>query len=167
MELRDILDEFGNKTGRTGERGKPLNQGEYYLIVDVWVINNKNEFLISKRVPTAKVEPDRWQPTCGNAVAGEDSISAALREVKEELGIMLDPQNGEMIKRYTAWDDAIIDVWLFRQNVNINEVVFQLYETNDAMWATGGFIKRLLKDDKFLSSQRVPYIIELFQICGL
>ena len=123
MELRDILDEFGNKTGKTGERGKPLNQGEYYLIVDVWIINNQDEFLISKRVPTAKPEPNRWQPTCGNVVAGEDSISAALREAKEELGIMLNPENGEMIKRYIAWDNAIIDVWLFRQNVNIDEVV--------------------------------------------
>lgn len=167
MELRDILDEFGNKTGKIGERGKSLNQGEYYLIVDVWIINNQNEFLISKRVPTSKVEPNRWQPTCGNAVVGEDSITAALREVKEELGIILNPENGEMIKRYIAWDDAIIDVWLFRQNININEVVLQPMETNGVMWATNEVIKQLIKNEEFLNSHRVPYIENLFQICEL
>jgi len=162
MELRDILDEFGNKTGKTGERGKELNQGEYYLIVDVWIINSQGEFLLSKRVPTAEPEPNRWQPTTGNVVAGEDSISAAIREAEEELGIMLNPENGEMIKRYIAWADAIIDVWLFRQDININDVVLQPRETNDAMWATSEVIEQLIKNDEFLNSHRVPYINELF-----
>ena len=119
MELWDVLDKHGNKTGKIIERGKQLLlKGEYFLIVDVWIMNNKGEFLISKRTPTTEPEPDKWQPTTGCAVAGDDSISAALREVKEELGITLNPENGKMIKRFIAWEKAIIDVWLFRQEVN-------------------------------------------------
>jgi 8-oxo-dGTP pyrophosphatase MutT (NUDIX family) len=163
MELRDILDEHGNKTGKTGERGKSLNQGEYYLIVDVWIMNNNGEFLISKR--TNEPEANKWQPTSGCAVAGEDSISAALRETKEEIGITLNPQNGKMVKRYIAWADAIVDVWLFKQEVDINEVVLQPRETDDIMWATSDAINQLFDNDKFL--QRVPYLNELFQICEL
>ena len=163
MELRDILDKYGNKTGKTIERGKPMGQGEYFLIVDVWIMNNKGEFLISKRVPTTEPEPDKWQPTTGCAIAGEDSMSAALREVKEELGIMLNQENGKMLKRYIAWDNAIIDVWFFQQEVNINEVVLQPEETDDVLWATRDFIKQLIKNDRFLSVHRVPYLEELFQ----
>ena len=169
MELIDILDKHGNKTGKIKERTKPMKpaKGEYYLIVDVWILNAKGEFLISKRVPTADPEPNRWQPTCGCAVAGDDSLSAALREVNEELGITLDPKNGERVKRYIAWDKAIIDVWLFRQDVNIEEVVLQPNETDGVMWATSDFVAQLIGSDKFLCRERVPYVEELFQVCGL
>jgi isopentenyldiphosphate isomerase len=164
MELWDILDEHGNKTDKTIERGgRPMAQGEYFLIVDVWIMNHKGEFLISKRTPATEPEPDKWQPTCGCAVAGDDSISAAQREVKEELGIILNRNNGEMIKRLMLWDKAIIDVWLFRQEVDISEVVLQPKETDDVRWATIASIKELIENDKFLSSQRLPYIDELFQ----
>jgi 8-oxo-dGTP pyrophosphatase MutT (NUDIX family) len=92
MELLDILDINGNKTGKITECKKPmvLEQGEYYRIVDVWIKNKENAFLISKRVPTAQPEPNRWQPTTGCAVVGDRSITAAIREVKEELGILLE-----------------------------------------------------------------------------
>ena len=169
MELLDVLDKYGNKTGKVIERTKPMlmADGEYYLIVDVWILNSKGELLISKRVPTVEPEPNRWQPTCGCAIAGDDSISAALREVSEELGVILNPQNGELVKRYVAWDKAIIDVWLFWQDIDINEVVLQPKETDDVLWATSNLIMQLVESDKFLCRERVPYIKELFRICGL
>ena len=52
MELWDVLDKHGNKTGKIIERGKPMIKGEYFLIVDVWIINNKSEFLISLSIST-------------------------------------------------------------------------------------------------------------------
>jgi 8-oxo-dGTP pyrophosphatase MutT (NUDIX family) len=143
-----------------------LEAGEYFLIVDAWIINSKGEFLISKRVPTADPEPDRWQPTTGCAIAGEDSITAAMREAKEELGVTLDQSSGRMLKRYLAWDKAFIDVWLFRQEVDIDKIVLQPEETADAQWATSDFIKELCANDEFLSNSRMFYLDELFQECG-
>ena len=49
IELWDILDENGNITGRLHERGKPMVEGDYHLVVHVWIMNHKGEFLISKR----------------------------------------------------------------------------------------------------------------------
>jgi hypothetical protein len=69
-----------------------------------------------------------------------------------------------MLKRYIAWDNGIVDVWLFRQEVEINEVVLQPRETVDVMWATNNEIKQLIENDKFLNIHRVPYLEELFQI---
>ena len=79
MELWDILDERGNKTGRIVERGTILKQGEYRLIIDAWIINDKNEFLISKRIPTKQPDPNMWNPVCGSAISGEESVSVFLR----------------------------------------------------------------------------------------
>jgi len=167
MELWDVLDKHGNKTGKVIERGTELEQGEHRLVIDVWIINKDKEFLISKRIPTKQPEPNKWNPVCGSVIAGEDSISAALRETQEELGIKLDIQNGKLIKRFIAWQTAIIDVWLFSQEVDINSVVLQKEETDEAVWATSSLIKQIVEKGDFLSYERIPYIDELFKVCGL
>jgi len=126
-----------------------------------------NEFLISKRIPTKQPYPDKWNPVCGSVIAAEDSISAALRETEEELGIKLIRHNGKLIKRFSGWLNAIIDVWLFCQEVEINSVILQKEETDDVMWATSSLIKTIVEENGFISSERIPYIDELFKICGL
>ena len=167
MELWDILDKDGNKIGKLHERGKPMADGEYHLIIDVWIKNSKNEFLISKRTTDKHPDPDKWAPTCGSAITGDDSMSAALRETKEELNITLNPENGKKIKRFIIGRENIIDVWLFEQEVDINDIIFQPGETDDAKWATADEIRRLISEDKFMRPKRVAYVEELFQICGV
>ena len=98
VELWDILDENRNKTGRLHERGKPMKAGDAHLIVQIWIMNDKGEFLISKLDVS---HFSKWQTTGGCAVEGDDSISAALRETKEELGIDLIPKNGQLFKQYS------------------------------------------------------------------
>ena len=49
MEIWDILDENGNKTGKTMKRGEPIPEGFYHLGADVWIINSENKILIQKR----------------------------------------------------------------------------------------------------------------------
>jgi len=43
MEIWDILDKNGNMTGKTITRGDNLRDGEYHLIVHIWIINGKGE----------------------------------------------------------------------------------------------------------------------------
>jgi len=166
MEIWDILDESGNKTGKTIERGKPLSQGEYHLVVDVWIMNSKSEFLISRRTPSKYPDPGKWNPVCGSAVAGEDSISSALRETKEELGISLDIQSGRLIKRFTCGPESIIDVWFFIQDVDISTVELQDEETDDVMWTSAKMLKHMIDNNDFIHPKRVPYVNELFQLSG-
>jgi len=164
MELWAVLDEHGNKTGKIIERGTELERGEYRLLVDVWIINENNEFLISKRIPTKQPFPGKWNPVCGSVIAGEDSISGALRETKEELGITLNPQNGRLVKRFITWKTAIIDVWLFSQAVDINSVVLQKEETDDVMWATSSLVKQIVDKNDFIDYERIPYLDDLFMV---
>ena len=162
MEYWDILDENGNKTGRTVKRGAPMSRGEYHLVVDIWIRNSKGEYLISKRTPTKFPEPGKWSPTCGNAVTGDDSITAALRETKEELGITLDPTGGRKIKTYKVGINTIVDVWLFHREVDLNTIVLQAEEADGVMWAAPEAIKRMIKNGEFISTFRMPYIDMLF-----
>ena len=166
VELWDILDENGNATGRIHERGKPMDAGEYHLVVYIWIENDKGEYLISKRTPN-KPFPNMWESTGGNAVAGDDSLTTALKETKEELGIILEPQNGRMIRHHLRHNDVkssgLADVWLFRQNIAISDVIFTPDETCDAMWASCDEINRMIDEGTFKTWGLFTYIDELFK----
>ena len=162
-ELWDILDESGNKTGRVHERGKPLNKGEYHLEVYVLIKNDKSEYLISQRSPN-KTHPNMWECTGGNAIAGDCSLTTALKEVKEELGITLLPQNGHLIKHClpcgTAECNGLVDVWLFRQNVDISTLTLTPDETCNAMWASCDEINRMIDVGTFTTWSLFEYMEE-------
>lgn len=57
MELCDIYDENRVKTGRVHDRSQPLREGEFLLVVGVWIINSHHEWLITKRAPEKRYMP--------------------------------------------------------------------------------------------------------------
>ena len=165
-ELWDVLDENGNSTGRTHKRGNPMNKGEHHLEVYVIIENDNGEYLISQRAPN-KTCPNMWECTGGNAVAGDDSLTTALKETKEELGIALQPQNGRMIQHRLPCRSVdchgLIDVWLFRQNVDLSTVIFAPNETCNAMWASRDAINRMIDEGVFTTWALYTYIEELLE----
>ena len=133
-ELWDIYDKDRNFTGRTQRRGEALASGDYHLTVHVWLQHTDGRFLITKRAPN-KGYAGLWECTGGSALAGDDSLTAALREVREETGLTVCPENGQIILSYQGWD-WFTDVWLFRQSFELDSVVLQPGETCDYQWAT-------------------------------
>lgn len=55
IEICDIYDIYGNRTGKTFIRGEPLSDGQFVMVVDVWIVNSKDEILIQKRSPYKKI----------------------------------------------------------------------------------------------------------------
>ena len=86
MEKWDLLDADGNFTGRTIVRGEPLLPGMYHLVEHIWIVDSKGRLLIQQRNPDLKLMPGVWAANSGSAQAGEDSESAARRELREETG---------------------------------------------------------------------------------
>lgn len=162
-ELWDVYDKNRVKTGRIFERGHTTKE-DYHLVVSVWIKNAKGEYLISKRSPN-KTDPLMWECTSGSVLMGEESPDAAVREVKEELGIILNPQLGELFTTVVRpqYPD-ILDVWLFEQDVDINTVVLQERETCDVMWANKEKILKMMDEGVFFNRDVYPFIDELFNI---
>lgn len=106
-----------------------------------------------------------WECTGGSAVAGDDSLTTALKEAREELGVILDPQNGRMIRHHlfcsTAECQGLIDVWLIRQNVDILTVILTPNETCSVMWAGRSIINRMIDNGTFTTWGLYTYIDEL------
>ena len=165
VEFWDILDESGNTTGRVIERGKPMAEGEYHLCVYGWIMNSNGEFLIAKRTPN-KPFPGMWECVGGNAISGDDSLTSVLKEVEEEIGISLNPQNGQLYKRCKT-QQRIDDIWLFRQEIDIADVVLCPGETCDAMWASYTEINRMIDEGIFITWGIFTRMEELFEFLSI
>jgi len=161
IEMWDILDESGNKTGKFCRCGTKMNDGEYHIVVQSWIKNTNDKFIITKRSPN-KFLPNLWECTSGAAIAGEDSLTAALRETKEEIGLILNPNKGKIVHSCKT-KDSIIDVWLFCEDFDINDVVLQEGETCDVKLATKDEIQKMLDKGEFLKRDWMSYIYDMFK----
>ena len=159
QEKWDVLDEHRQPTGRTHPRGVPLPQGDYHLVVLVLLQNDNGELLITRRAPT-KGYPNMWEVTGGSALAGDDSLHAALREMREETGIELDPACGRVVAT-EQWSDSFCDIWLFRQDFDVSAVVLQEGETTAAMAASREQILQMEREGEFVPF--TPALRELFE----
>lgn len=161
-EYWDLYDKDRNKLDKVVARGDKLSDDEYHLVVNAWIKNSNNEFLITQRSEN-KAHPLMWECTGGSALLGETSIDAAIREIKEELGIGIDKSTGKFIGstlRYYPNCPDILDVWVFESNVKIDDVTIQEEEVNDVMWASAEKIKELYDNGKFESNAYFDDILD-------
>jgi len=151
MEYWDLYDKDRKKLSKIVERGNKLQDDEYHLVINAWIKNEKNEYLISQRAAT-KSHPLMWECTGGSVLQGESPIDAAIREIKEELGIDVDKSKGVLIGstlRYYWGCPDILDVYVFESNVKMEDIVYQKEEVCKVMWASVDQIKELFDAGKF------------------
>ena len=158
MELWDLYTENRERTGRTHIRGEEIPEGFYHLVVHVWIKNSKGEYLISQRSATRPTFPLMWECVGGSVLAGEDSLNAALREVKEEVGIDLAPHDGNLlftklrsvINGKTFQD--IMDVWLFQYDGEVSLSSATTDEVAQTKWMTVSQIRNLLDSGEMVNN---------------
>lgn len=161
-EAWDVYDMRGNKLNKIVLRDTgSLLKDEYHLSVDVWIINSKNQFLIQKRSANKKLSPNLWICSAGGAViAGEDSFQGCIREAQEELGITPNMNNAKMVHTFIRNTNAIMKVWLVKQDVDMEDIHMQKEEVSDVKWATFEEIEQMVIDKTF-----VPTVIEGLNAC--
>ena len=151
MEKWDLYDENFNKLNRFAFRGDTLADNEFHLVINAWIKNDKNEFLITQRC-AKKSHPFMWECTGGSASFGETDLDACVREIKEELGINIDVKTAKFIgqkNRYYKGCPDILRVFVFRDNTPIDKITIQEDEVMNVMWASKETIIDLFKQSKF------------------
>lgn len=165
-EFWDVYDSAGNIIeGRVSIRGRhDLRDGEYHLVVYVWIISDDGTIILSRR-QKGKPFAGAWECTGGCALQGEDSLTAALREVREELGLRLDPDRGTFYSRYKRnypkGARAFCDVWVFRQNFTLSDITPQKEEVSEVRMVTREQLLGMIDDGEF--NKRYPYLRGLLQ----
>lgn len=149
LEYWDILDKNGNKTGKTIVRGrKGLSKGEYHLVVHIWVINDKGEFLIQRRSDSKPLMPGEWAATGGSAFSSESSRHAAIRELFEEMGIHVTRRRMILVKRQLR-KYSINDIYAVRCNIPANCCRLQEEEVAEVKWVSVDELRRMVENGQF------------------
>ncbi|MSR32654.1 MAG: NUDIX domain-containing protein [Gemmataceae bacterium] len=92
LELVDVVNEAGEVIG-TVTRGEMRQQRLPHRCVYLLVFNTKGELYIHLRTQTKDVFPSYWDLCAGGVVsAGEDFLTGAKREGREELGVKISPE---------------------------------------------------------------------------
>ena len=128
-----------------------MPEGKYRLSIHIWIVNDKNEILIQQRSASRKMFPNMWTNTGGACIAGETSIETVFRELREELNVIPNIDDLELIASYKRKKDYV-DVWLLRQNININDLKFNDNEVQAAKWVSIEEWKKLLIEEQAVKS---------------
>ncbi len=154
-ELFDIYDINKKKTGRVGDRySYTFKDGEYHIVTDVFIFNSKNELLLTRRAPNKKGGL-LWEAIGGSVLAGEDSKNAIIREVKEELGLIIKKEELVLLKELRR-DEKISprfkDLWTIRKDIDISELQLQKEEVMDAKWVSLEEFKKMVSNKEVVET---------------
>ncbi len=136
MEIWDLYTMDREHTGKTMVRGDRVPEGYFRTVVHICIFDSEGRMLIQQRQPFKKGWPGMWDISVGgSAVAGDDSRSAAHRELFEELGLSVSFEDlRPMIT--VNFDGGFDDVYLLEMDLDTDTLVLQPEEVKAVRWAS-------------------------------
>lgn len=132
MEYFDVVDINRNKTNKILPRGAELNPGEFNVGVEIWIINSNKKILLTQR-SKYKSHPLQWECPGGCLLAGETSVEAAIREIKEEIGLDINFQDLKYLSTH-LYKYQFVDIFLVTKEIDTDKLFLQTEEVADAKW---------------------------------
>ena len=164
IEIWDLYDARGEKTGETMRRGEEIPRGRYHIGVHIWPINSKKELLIQRRSMMVQWKPGIWAVTGGSALVGEDALTAAHRELCEELGVQAGKD--DLIKvTCLRRTNSFCNVFLFPTNLTEEQFGLQSEEVSDVRWCSQSQMRRLVLSGQLYNYGDMYYRV-LFDACN-
>ena len=154
MELFDLYDMDRNRTGKTMVRGEDVPEGYCRLIVHICVFSPDGRMLIQKRQPFKDNWSGLWDLSVGgSATLGDDSRSAAERELREELGL---EEDFSVLRPVLTiyWRDGFDDFYVLTRDLEPADLCLQPEEVETARWAGEAEILALIDRGEFIPYQK-------------
>lgn len=150
MEKFDLYNFDRSLSGKVIERGNPVPDGFYRLVVVTFVFNSKGQMLIQQRQKDKKNWSGLWDvSSSGHVQAGETSQAGAMRELKEEIGIEYD-LSGVPPFMTTTFGHGYNDYYLIHMDVEAESLVLQEEEVQAVKWATKEEILEMIDNSTFI-----------------
>lgn len=158
MEWFDLYNRQGEKLNKQMPRGGHNNQGEYHLVVHIWIRNSQGAFLIQQRNKTTDRIPYNWGCTSGAVLTSETSLNGAIRETYEEIGVLLEPVELKRVKRYYIDDEVanyITDVYLVNKDIDLDDLSLDENEVRAVKLASMKDIQKMIQEGTFWNYERL------------
>ena len=142
MEIFDVLNEYGEFTGKTATREECHKKGYWHRAVYAFIIDDKGNVLLQKRSASKKLWPNLWDATVGGHVdSGEFGRQALIREAKEELGIQIVDEDIKYLLGSTSVNikgDIVNkhynECYLITKSIDISDIVLQKEEVAEVKY---------------------------------
>ena len=159
MEVWDLYDDQGQKTGETWERSRAMEipEGRFHIVCDVLIRHQDGDFLLTLRDPDKDVFPGCLEASAGgSALAGETPEEAARREMMEETGLTADQLEliGTTLKPQSR---SAVYAYLAVVNCEKNSVRLQPGETVGYQWVDVPAFFRMIQEEPVLKNQYPRY----------
>ena len=155
MEIWDGYKADGTLAGIDLVRGEPISDGIYFMTVEILVRHTDGDYLLMQRDPTKPAFPGYLEATAGGAAQkGEDPLSAALRELKEETGIVathLQPIANMLYHRMLNYQ------YLCVTSCDKESVTLQEGETVGYKWVSENEFIEFINSGNMIPTQRERY----------
>ena len=151
-EYFDVLDENGNQTNLIKKRTEVHRDGDWHKAVHIWIINENGDILLQRRASNKDIYPNMLDISCaGHLTTGDDSITGALRELKEELNLEIEPEELNYIttlkrspKDKEFIDNEFDDLYLLRTTKKIEELTYQKEEISEIFFVPYKEFKKMI-----------------------
>ncbi|WP_111707947.1 NUDIX hydrolase [Lutibacter citreus] len=162
-EYIDLLDKNGNKTGKTCLKSEAHKKGLLHASTHIWIFNNKSEIIIQKRAKNKDTFPNLWDVSvAGHISAGEKPETSALREVEEEIGLLLTIEQLDFISIFkkkvkhhvNLIDNEIHHIYMCNINFDFDSLKVQKEEVSEIKLIT---LKKLIDSLKLNNNGFVPH----------
>ena len=142
MESFDVLNEYGEFTGKIATREECHKNGYWHRAVYAFIIDNNGNVLLQKRSANKKLWPNMWDVTVGGHVdRGEFGRQTLIREAREELGIQISDDDIKYLVGSTSINEQgdIInkhynECYLITKNIDVSNIVIQKEEVSEVKY---------------------------------
>ena len=169
-EFIDIVTNEGKPTGTSAPKSEIHRKGYYHHTVHVWLYTTSGEILLSQRSASKVICPLLWDVSvAGHIDAGESMLTAAVREMQEEIGLNIDEQDLEKIgvfPCFQSYDNGIVDnefhnTFISELKEDIASLELQIEEVEAvklvSMEEFKFLIERIGNDNHFVASNKAYY----------
>lgn len=166
MELIQIVDENGNYTGQIMDKEEAHDKNLLHNEIAVFIINDNKQVLLQKRSANKRFHPNKWALCAGHVDADESLETAALRELKEEVGldISLEELHPFAEREFTIEDSNshITYFYYTKSNKYESDFIIQEEELSEVKWFNIDKVIDMIKahDETIVFKENRLYIFE-------
>lgn len=169
-EFIDIVNKNGKPTGKSAPKSEIHTKGHYHHTAHIWLYTKTGEILLSQRSASKTICPLLWDVSvAGHIDAGEPLVTAALREVQEEIGLSILEKDLEKIGVFECFqsygngikDNEFHNTFISELKVDISKLKLQIEEVEAVKLVSFSEFKEILKhigsDNHFVASNKSYY----------
>ena len=127
-EIFDVYDKDRKSLNYTKKRGSQLEEHEYNVGVEDWIICN-NKILMTQRSPL-KSHPGQWEAPGGCSQTKETSWDTVKREIMEEVNFKLD-QTNTSFRDTVIYKKQFVDIYQTQADIDLSKIKLQEEEVSD------------------------------------